>query len=105
MWMLRLRRFLKAIGKEGLILAWAIRHPATPAAVRLGALALFAYAISPIDFVPDVPGLGWLDDAAILMLGIPFLLKRLPPTVVAEGQAAVERMLGRFTGRGSSAAR
>jgi uncharacterized membrane protein YkvA (DUF1232 family) len=103
MWMLRLRRFLKAVGKEGLILAWAIRHPATPAVVRLGALALFAYAISPVDLVPDVPGLGWLDDAAVLMVGIPFLLKRLPPTVLAEGRAAVERLLGRFSRRGPAA--
>lgn len=99
MWMLRLRRFLKTVGKEGLVLAWAVRHPATPVPLRLAAIALFAYAISPVDLVPDVPLLGWLDDAAILMLGIPFLLKRLPPAVLDEGRRTVERWFARFGAR------
>ena len=96
MWLLRLRTFLKSAGKEALILLWAFRHPATPGFVKLGTIFLALYAISPIDLIPDFPGLGWLDDAAILMLGIPFLIKRLPESVRAQALAAAERTLARF---------
>jgi uncharacterized membrane protein YkvA (DUF1232 family) len=96
MWFLRLRKFLKSAGKEALILLWAFRNPATPTFVKLGTILLALYAISPIDLVPDVPLVGWLDDAAILMLGIPFLIKRLPETVRLQALAAAERTLARF---------
>jgi uncharacterized membrane protein YkvA (DUF1232 family) len=102
MWLFRLRRFLRSIGREGLMLVWSLRHPATPLGIRLATLALFAYAISPVDLIPDVPGLGWLDDAAILMIGIPFLLKRLPVAVRDDAGAAIGRLLARFGVRGST---
>lgn len=96
MWFLRLRKFFKSAGKEALMLLWAFRHPATPRFVKFGTILLLLYAISPIDLVPDMPIMGWLDDAAILMLGIPFLIKRLPEVVRAEALAATERTLARF---------
>ncbi len=96
MWLLRLRTFLKTAGKEALILLWAFRHPATPGFVKLGTILLALYAISPIDLVPDFPIIGWLDDAAILMLGIPYLIKRLPEPVRQQAMAAAERTLARF---------
>jgi uncharacterized membrane protein YkvA (DUF1232 family) len=96
MWWLRARRYLKATGRQALMLAWACRQPATPMLVKLGALALLLYAISPIDLIPDVPIIGWIDDAAILMLGIPFLLKRVPARVRDESVERVERALSRF---------
>ena len=102
MWIFRLRKFLKSVGKDGLILIWAIRHPATPKTIKLAAIAVLAYAISPLDFIPDIPGFGWIDDAAVLMVAIPFLLKRLPPQVRAQGQDAIERMLDKMAGRPSA---
>lgn len=103
MWMLRLRKFLKTAGKEALMLAWAFRHPATPGFVKLGTLLLAVYAISPVDLVPDLPFLGWVDDAAILMLAIPFLLKRVPAAVRQQALEAAERLIARFGGRGTTA--
>jgi uncharacterized membrane protein YkvA (DUF1232 family) len=98
MWFLRLRKLFKSIGREGLILLYAIRHPQTNKAVRLAALAMFLYVLSPIDFIPDLaPLLGWADDAALLFLGIPFLLKKLPTQVLAEASASAERLLSRFS--------
>lgn len=99
MWLLRLRKFFKSAGKEALMLLWAFRHPATPGFVKLGTIALLLYAISPFDLVPDVPGIGWLDDAAILMLAIPFLLKRLPAGVRSAADEAISRFLARIGGR------
>lgn len=103
MWLFRMRKFLKTAGKESLMLAWAVKHPNTPVALRLASLALLLYVLSPVDLVPDLPGLGWIDDAAILMFGIPFLVNRLPPQVKAEAEQVVARVLARFgAGRGAS---
>ncbi len=97
MWLIRLRKYLKTVGREGLVLLYALRHPATPGRLKLGIVALIVYLLSPIDLIPDLALLfGWTDDAAILMLGIPFLVRRLPPQVLADAAAQVERLLGRF---------
>ena len=103
MWFSRFRRFFKSAGKEALMLAWAFRHPATPRFVKVGTMLLVLYALSPIDLIPDVPIMGWLDDAAILMLAIPFLLKRVPAAVRQQALAATERTLAKFgANRGSA---
>jgi len=45
-------------------LLWrALRHPQSPAWLKLGALGIVLYVISPIDLIPDViPVIGVLDD-------------------------------------------
>ncbi len=98
MWLLRLRKLLKSAGREGLILFYALRHPMTHPALRLAALAMFLYVLSPIDLIPDIaPLVGWADDAAVLLLGIPFLLKKLPANILSESSASAERLLARFS--------
>jgi uncharacterized membrane protein YkvA (DUF1232 family) len=43
------------------------------------------YVISPVDFVPDViPGLGQLDDLAVLVLGVKLFIELCPPEIVRE---------------------
>jgi uncharacterized membrane protein YkvA (DUF1232 family) len=97
MWLLRMRKLLKSVGREGLILLYAIRHPMTHRGLRLAALAMFAYVLSPIDLVPDIaPILGWADDAALLILGIPFLLKKLPLNVLHDATRSAEALLSKF---------
>lgn len=97
MWLIRLRRYLKTVGREGLVLLYALRHPETPAMLRLGIVALVVYLLSPIDIVPDFALLfGLTDDAAVLLLGIPFLVRRLPEQVLRDASARAERLLGRF---------
>jgi uncharacterized membrane protein YkvA (DUF1232 family) len=98
MWLLRLRKLLKSAGREGLILFYAIRHPMANPKLRLAAIAMFLYVLSPIDLIPDIaPLLGWADDAALLLLGIPFLLKKLPANILSEATASAERLLAKFS--------
>jgi uncharacterized membrane protein YkvA (DUF1232 family) len=98
MWLLRLRNLFKSAGRDGLILFYAIRHPLTSPSLRLAALAMFLYVLSPIDLIPDIaPILGWADDAALLLLGIPFLLKKLPRNILNEASASAERLLSKFS--------
>ncbi len=63
-----------------LIALWKlIRHPQTPRPAKWVAIGVLAYALSPIDLIPDfVPVLGQLDDIIIVPLGI-MLAVRLTP--------------------------
>ena len=63
---------------------FAARDPRTPWPVRLLALVVAAYALSPIDLIPDfIPLLGYLDDLVIVPLGLA-LVVRLTPAAVLE---------------------
>jgi len=83
--MLKSRRLLKfANGRRlatYLIALWKLaRHDRTPRAAKIAAWAVIAYAVSPIDLIPDfIPVLGQLDDLIIVPLGVA-LVVRLTPT-------------------------
>ncbi|WP_370635716.1 YkvA family protein [Salinicola sp. DM10] len=63
----------------------AARDPRTPWWARGLALVVAAYAVSPIDLIPDViPVLGYLDDVVLVPLGIWLVLKGIPPNVMNE---------------------
>lgn len=67
---------------------------------RLFALAIAAYALSPIDLIPDfIPVLGYLDDLILVPLGIMLVIHLIPPEIMAEHRAlaaaAAERPVGR----------
>ncbi len=69
---------------------FALRHPAAPGWLKLGAAMIVLYVFSPIDLVPDfIPGLGVVDDIVLVPLAIRWLLKRLPPEIA--GGAARRR--------------
>jgi uncharacterized membrane protein YkvA (DUF1232 family) len=67
-------------------LLWrALRHPQAPGWLKLGALGVVLYLISPIDLIPDViPIFGVLDDIVIVPLAIRWLLGRLPSHLRAD---------------------
>ena len=74
----------------------ALRHPAAPTWLKVGAALIVAYVISPIDLVPDVlPIIGVVDDFVIVPLAIRWLLNRLPPEIANAAPA------GAFSRRGS----
>ena len=66
-----------------LTMLWrALRHPQSPAWLKLGVAGLCLYLISPIDLVPDfIPFLGAVDDVLVVTLGVKWLLKKLPASV------------------------
>ena len=104
LWFLRLRRLFSATGREALILWHAFRNPATPRAVKAGSLLLFLYLLSPVDILPDFALLfGWADDVALLMMGIPYLARKLPAAVFARAAQRAAHLLGRFGRRPAQA--
>jgi uncharacterized membrane protein YkvA (DUF1232 family) len=67
---------------------FALRHPAAPGWLKLGAALIVLYVISPIDFIPDViPFFGAMDDVVLVPLAVRWLLKRLPPEIAAAAAA------------------
>jgi uncharacterized membrane protein YkvA (DUF1232 family) len=63
----------------------AARDPRTPWYAKAVAALIVAYALSPIDLIPDfIPILGYIDDLLLLPLGIWLVLKMVPPEVLAE---------------------
>ncbi|GAB3389986.1 YkvA family protein [Azotobacter armeniacus] len=79
----------------------AARDPRTPWLAKVLALAVAAYAVSPIDLIPDfIPVLGYLDDLVIVPLGILLVVRLIPPQLMAEHREvaakATERPVSRF---------
>lgn len=71
---------------------FALRHPASPAWLKLGTALIALYLVSPIDLVPDVlPFVGVVDDLVLIPLAIRFLLGRLPPDVARDSAARARR--------------
>ena len=70
--------------------AWlAARDPRCPWGARLIGLLVTAYALSPIDLIPDfIPILGLLDDALLIPMGLWLFVKMLPDGLFAEHRAA-----------------
>lgn len=73
----------RRIKRDVIAVYFAARDPDTPLAVRILALAVAAYALSPIDLIPDfIPILGYLDDLLIVPLGLLIVVRLLPAHVL-----------------------
>ena len=100
-----LKAWARALKSEVAVLYFVVRDPRTPVAAKFIAALVVAYALSPIDLIPDfIPVLGLLDDLVLLPLGIALALKLVPPEVLGDARlraaAALEkprRYLGYLT--------
>ena len=79
---------IRELKSECVALGFAARHPQTPWYAKLLVATVVAYAMSPIDLIPDfVPVLGLMDDLLILSLGIALAIKLVPSSVMVECRA------------------
>jgi uncharacterized membrane protein YkvA (DUF1232 family) len=70
---------------EVYVLYLALRDPRTPWYAKALAVIIVAYALSPIDLIPDfIPVLGYLDDLILIPAGIYLALKMIPKEVLEE---------------------
>ena len=80
-----LKKRARRLKTELYALYLAYRDPRVPWYARVFAAGVVAYAISPIDLIPDfIPVLGYLDDLILVPLGIVLALRMIPPEVMAE---------------------
>jgi len=90
--MSRFRKWARQLKQQTLVVYFAARDPRTPWLARVLALGVAAYALSPLDLIPDfIPVLGYLDDLVIIPLGLMLVLRLIPAEVLAASRAKAER--------------
>lgn len=84
----RIKEWARVIRRDAVALYLATRDPRVPWYAKVAAGAIAAYALSPIDLIPDViPVLGYLDEVILLPLAIAGVLRLIDPAIMAELRA------------------
>jgi len=87
-WTAWLRSTIDRLQREVHALALACRDPRVPWYAKALAAVIVAYALSPIDLIPDfIPIIGYLDDAILIPLGVALVLRMIPSEVMADCRA------------------
>jgi uncharacterized membrane protein YkvA (DUF1232 family) len=101
----RLRGWAREIKRDVHALYLAARDDRVPWYAKAVALAVAAYALSPIDLIPDfIPVIGYLDDLVIVPLGIVLAVKLIPADILAEHRATACEASTRPTSRTAAVA-
>src|ERR671933_1645183 len=91
-----LRRRARLLKRDTYALYLAARDPRTPWYAKVLAAVVVAYALSPLDLIPDfIPVLGYLDDLLIVPAGIALAVKLVPAPVMAECRAQAHEVVDR----------
>lgn len=84
------KSWAKTLKREVIVLNHAYHDPRCPTAAKVVAVATIAYALSPIDLIPDfIPVLGQLDDLIIVPAGIALSIKLIPKEVIDDARKKV----------------
>jgi uncharacterized membrane protein YkvA (DUF1232 family) len=87
----RLRAWAREMKRDVHALYLAARDPRVPWYAKAVALFVAAYALSPIDLIPDfIPVIGYLDDIIIVPLGIMLAVRLIPADILAEHRATAD---------------
>jgi len=96
----RAKNWARGIKRDVVALWIAARDPRTPAIAKVVAACVAAYALSPIDLIPDfIPVLGYLDDLLIVPLGILLAVKLIPTALMTEFRIEASSREGRPVSR------
>jgi uncharacterized membrane protein YkvA (DUF1232 family) len=100
----RLRDWAYRVKRDVVALYLATRDPRVPWYAKAVAACVAAYALSPIDLIPDfIPVLGYLDEVVILPLGIVLAVRLVPPDLMAEFRQEADRLGERPASRAGAA--
>lgn len=87
----KLKALVVTLKQDVLMLWFAIKNPATPLAPKLISGFAVAYALSPIDLIPDfIPVLGYLDELVILPVLIWLAIRFIPAAIIAQARVEAE---------------
>ena len=99
-WLHAARQWARSIKRDVLALWIAARDRRTPIAAKITAGAVAAYALSPIDLIPDfAPVLGYADDLLIVPLGIMLAVRLVPAPLMTEYSAQAAGLAARPVSR------
>ena len=89
----RWRTWARDVKRDVIAVSLAARDPRVPVVAQLLAVLVAAYALSPIDLIPDfIPVFGYVDDLLIVPLGILLVVRMIPDHVMAEHRAAATKL-------------
>ena len=89
----RLKQRASLLRRDIVALSLAARDPRVPWYAKAVAAAVAAYALSPIDLIPDfIPVLGQIDDLILVPFGIWVVVRLIPPPVMADLRARAKGM-------------
>ncbi len=81
----RIRAWAKSLKRDLVALSMAVKDPRTPWYARAWSVGILAYALSPIDLIPDwIPVFGYLDDLLIVPVGLAIAIRWIPSEVIQE---------------------
>lgn len=84
----------KQLKQEVFILWLAYRRPGVPWYAKAFGALVVAYALSPIDLIPDfIPVLGYVDDLILLPLGVVLAIKMIPVEVYQQARQEADQRL------------
>jgi len=88
-----LKSWARSLKTQTTALFFAVRDPRTPFLAKVIAGGVVAYALSPIDLIPDfIPILGYLDDVVIVPVGLYIVLRLIPQEVMADARLRAETL-------------
>jgi len=100
----RTTEWARVIRRDVVALWLAARDPRVPWYAKALAAAVAAYALSPIDLIPDfIPVLGYVDDVIIVPAGIVLAAHLVPAPLLAEFRRQATERLDRPTSRAGAA--
>jgi hypothetical protein len=90
----QLKSWARSLKKDVLILWFSAKNPKTPLAPKAICIFIVAYALSPIDLIPDfIPVLGYVDDLILLPILIWSAIALIPNTIIQDSRAQAEEWL------------
>lgn len=99
-WLEHAKAWARSIKRDVIALWIAARDARTPVFAKVVAACVAAYALSPIDLIPDfIPVLGYLDDLIIVPLGIMLAVRLIPPPLMEEFRSTALQVATRPTSR------
>lgn len=92
----RLKTWARGVKRDVVTVYFAARDPQAPLVARILAAVVAAYALSPIDLIPDfIPVFGYLDDLLIVPLGLLLVMRLMPEDVLVNARAKADTLLAR----------
>ena len=99
----RLRARARELKIELIALALAARHPDTPWYAKLVVAGCVAYALTPVDLIPDaIPVVGFIDDLIFIPLAIALAVRFIPAPVLADCRVRSRQIEARAPARAVS---
>jgi uncharacterized membrane protein YkvA (DUF1232 family) len=92
----RVKSWARNIKRDVVTVYFAARDPQAPMGARILAAVVAAYALSPIDLIPDfIPVFGYLDDLLIVPLGLLLVMRMMPEAVLVNARAKADTLLAK----------